>query len=325
MIGESTQRIFKSIQLGEYMAIPDFQTLMLPLLRVTNDGKDHSVRELLKPLAAEFHLSSEEQSRVNQSGQTTFYNRVAWAKTYLKQAGLIEPVLGAIKPVPRGSFRITKRGQEVLKSAPEKIDVKFLEQFKEFSEFQQKKTPEDTQEILTSLSRTSTPEETVEIAFKKFRQELENELLQTLRACSPSLFERIVVDVLVKMGYGGNRIDAGEAIGKSRDEGIDGIIKEDRLGLDTIYIQAKKWEAPVGRPDIQKFAGALQGMRAKKGVFITTSSFTRDALEYVAHLENKIVLIDGVTLAKYMVDFNVGVSLITTYETKKIDLDYFEE
>ena len=165
----------------------------------------------------------------------------------------------------------------------------------------------------------------MEIAFKKFRQELENELLQALKACSPSLFERIVVDVLVKMGYGGNRIDAGEAIGKSRDEGIDGIIKEDRLGLDTIYIQAKKWEAPVGRPDIQKFAGALQGMRAKKGVFITTSSFTRDALEYVAHLENKIVLIDGVTLAKYMVDFNVGVSLITTYETKKIDLDYFEE
>ena len=325
MIGESTQRIFKTIQSGEYVAIPDFQTLMLPLLRITNDGKDHSVRELLKPLAAEFHLSPEEQSRVNQSGQTTFYNRVAWAKTYLKQAGLIEPVLGAIEPVQRGSFRITNRGQEVLKSAPEKIDVKFLEQFKEFSDFRQKKTPEETQENLDSLSRTSTPEETVEIAFKKFRQELENELLQALKACSPSLFERIVVDVLVKMGYGGNRIDAGEAIGRSKDGGIDGIIKEDRLGLDTIYIQAKKWEGSIGRPEVQKFAGALQGMRAKKGVFITTSSFTREALEYVSHLENKIVLIDGSMLAGLMIDFNVGITPIEIYETKKIDMDYFEQ
>ena len=307
------------------MPIPNFQTLMLPLLRLTNDGKDHSVRELLKPLASEFHLSSEEQSRVNQSGQTTFYNRVAWAKTYLKQAGLIEPVLGAIEPVKRGSFRITKRGQAVLKSAPEKIDIKFLEQFKEFSEFQQKKTPEETQENLDSLSRTSTPEETVEIAFKKFRQELEAEILQTLKYCSPSLFEKIVVDVLVSMGYGGNREDAGQAIGRVGDGGIDGLIKEDRLGLDTIYIQAKKWVGIVGRPELQKFAGALQGMKAKKGIFISTSSFTKEANEYVSNLEIKIVLIDGVTLAKFMVDFNVGVSLITTYETKKIDLDYFEE
>lgn len=302
------------------MAIPNYQTFFLPLLRLINDQEEHSVRELLDPIAKEFRLSEEDLSVMNQSGQTTFYNRLAWAKTYLRQAGLVEPT-------QRGSFRITHRGLEVLKKDPQRIDVKFLEQFKEFTEFRNKKTTEGALESLPSLTTTDqqTPEESVEIAFRKFRQELEAELLQTLKNCSSNLFEKIVVDVLVKMGYGGNRLDAGEALGKPRDGGIDGIIKEDRLGLDTIYIQAKKWEGSVGRPDVQKFAGALQGMRAKKGVLITTSSFTRDAIEYVAHLENKIVLIDGQMLADLMIDFNVGISPVEKYETKKIDLDYYEE
>lgn len=312
-IGELVQR-------GEKLAIPNYQTFMLPLLRLTKDGKEHSVRELLEPISKEFRLSEEDLSVMNRSGQTTFYNRVAWAKTYLKQAGLIEPT-------QRGYFLITHRGLEVLKKDPKSIDVKFLEQFKEFTEFRKKKTPEGAPEFLSSSTPTDqqTPEESVEIAFRKFRQELETELLQTLKACSPSLFEKIVVDVLVKMGYGGNRGDAGEAIGKSGDGGIDGIIKEDRLGLDTIYIQAKKWEGSVGRPDIQKFAGALQQKHAKKGVLLTTSSFTREARESVEHLENKIVLIDGQMLADLMIDFNVGISPVEKYETKKIDMDYFEE
>ena len=305
------------------MAIPDYQTLMLPLLRFSNDGNEHSIRELVEPLAGEFRLTQEEIKALNPSGTAkTFYNRVAWAQQYLKQAGLIEPVR-------RGLFRITSRGQEVLKNGPQKIDVPFLLQFKEFLEFRQRGRPhnsnEPSAELNTENNQQQDPEEFVEIAFKTFRQELEAEILQTLYSCSPSLFERIVVDVLVSMGYGGNRQDAGQAIGGSGDGGIDGLIKEDRLGLDTIYIQAKKWEGTVGRPEVQKFAGALQGMKARKGIFITTSSFSKEAKDYVSHLENKIVLIDGVTLAKYMVDFNVGVSLITTYETKKIDLDYFEE
>ena len=294
---------------------------MLPILELARDEKEHSIRELMEPLSAKFDLSQEDLKVLVPSGkQTLFENRLAWAKTYLKQAGLLEVVR-------RGSFRISPRGQEVLLKAPERIDVEYLLQFKEFVDFQQRKRAEDSDRpnILKDTDNPQTPEELVETAFKKFRKELEAEILQTLKSCSPSLFEKIVVDVLVSMGYGGNRQDAGQAIGGSGDGGIDGLIKEDRLGLDTIYIQAKKWEGAVGRPEIQKFAGALQGMRAKKGIFISTSSFTKEANEYVSHLESKIVLIDGVTLAKFMVDFNVGVSLITTYETKKIDLDYFEE
>ena len=302
------------------MAIPDFQSIMRPLLELSKDRKEHSIRDLLEPLSVHFHLSEGDRNALNASGQTTFYNRAAWAKTHLKQAGLLEPV-------QRGSFRITQRGLDALRKAPERIDIAFLLQYKEFADFKQRKRSDDTDPTndLSGLNNLLTPEESVEAAFRKFRQELEVELLQTLKTCSPSLFEKIVVDVLVKMGYGGNRQDAGQAVGKSGDGGIDGLIKEDPLGLDTIYIQAKKWEGPVSRPEIQKFAGALQGMRARKGVFITTSSFTKEAKEYVSHLENKIVLIDGLQLVGLMIDFNVGVSTLSIYETKKIDLDYFEE
>jgi len=262
----------------------------------------------------------EEQRVLLASGkQTIFENRVGWAKTYLSQAGLLDSPR-------RGFFQITSRGQEALLNE-EKIDRNFLLRYKEFVDFTQRRRIEETDPSveLVGLNDQKSPEESVEIAFKKFRQELEAELLQTLKTVSWSLFERIVVDVLVKMGYGGNRQDAGQAVGKSGDGGIDGLIKEDRLGLDTIYIQAKKWEGPVSRPEIQKFAGALQGMRARKGVFITTSSFTKEAMEYVSHLESKIVLIDGLQLVNLMIDFNVGVSILGVYETKKVDLDYFEE
>ena len=303
------------------MAIPDFQSIMRPLLELSMDGKEHSVRELIEPLSVRFHLSGEDRNALHSGGrQTIFYNRAAWARTYLKQAGLLEAVR-------QGVFRISPRGKEALLKTSEKINVEYLLQFKEFADFRQRKRIEETDRSndLGEANNLLTPEESLETEFKKFRQELEAEILQTLKSCSPGLFERIVVDVLVRMGYGGNRQDAGQAIGRSGDGGIDGLIKEDRLGLDTIYIQAKKWEGTVSRPEVQKFAGALQGMRARKGILISTSSFTKEAMEYVSHLENKIVLIDGVTLAKFMVDFNVGVSLLMNYETKKIDLDYFEE
>ena len=296
------------------MAIPDYQSFMRPILELARDGKEHSIREFLEPLSAKFHLSLEEQKVMLPSGkQTIFENRVGWAKTYLKQAGLLEGVR-------RGVFRISPRGQEALLKDPEKINVKLLLQYKEFADFRQRERTDNTEPANDpgGINNLLTPEESIETAFNKFRRELEANLLQTLKTCSPSLFERIVVDVLVKMGYGGNRQDAGEAVGKSGDGGIDGLIKEDRLGLDTIYIQAKKWEGKVSCPEIQKFAGALQGMRAKKGVFITTSSFTKAAMDFVSGIDNKIVLIDGEQLAQYMFDFNVGVSIVATYETVSI-------
>ncbi|MEZ4525936.1 MAG: restriction endonuclease [Desulfobacterales bacterium] len=170
-----------------------------------------------------------------------------------------------------------------------------------------------------------TPEEQLEDAYENIRESLATEILEQLKSVAPDFFERIIVEVIVKMGYGGTRRDAGQAVGKSGDGGIDGIIKEDRLGLDIIYLQAKRWQGTVGRPEIQKFAGALQGQRAKKGIFITTSDFSKEARDYAAMIENKIVLIDGKQLAQYMIDFNVGVTTVSTYEIKKLDSDYFTD
>lgn len=225
----------------------------------------------------------------------------------------------------RGYFRITQRGQDVLSRSPTEINIKFLEQFPEFVEFRAiHREREETTES-TETETLQTPGELLESAYQKLREDLSAELLKTVTECSPPFFERLVIDVLVKMGYGGSRKEAGKAIGRSGDEGIDGIINEDRLGLDVIYIQAKRWQATIGRPEIQKFAGALQGHRAKKGVFITTSDFSREAKDYVAKIDSKIVLIDGEQLSQLMIDHNVGVALVTSYETKKIDSDYFIE
>lgn len=213
-----------------------------------------------------------------------------------------------------------------MKDSPPKIDVKFLEQFPEFIAFQN-----SSKNIPNSLSRSddafkdSTPEEEIELAYQGLKNLLAEELLTRILSCSPVFFEQLVVDLLVKMGYGGSRKDAGERIGKSGDEGIDGIIKEDRLGLDAIYIQAKRWQGSVGRPEIQKFVGALQGQRAKKGVFITTSGYTADALDYIKMTDAKVVLIDGSQLANLMIEFDLGVSVSSSYIVKKIDSDYFEE
>lgn len=302
------------------MAIPDYQTVMLPLLRFLGDGKEHNIGEVVDSLAGEFHLSSEELEQLLGSGQqTVIRNRAGWAQTYLKKAGLIVATR-------RGYFRITERGQSVLASKPARIDVKYLEQFPEFVAFRELRheRPDETP-VPETVPSDATPEEALDAAYGRLRLDLEAELLDQVKSASPAFFERLVVELLVRMGYGGTLRDAGQAVGKSGDGGIDGIIKEDRLGLDVIYIQAKRWDSTVGRPEIQKFAGALQGHRARKGVFITTSSFSADALEFTSRIDSKIVLIDGASLAKHMIDHNVGVSPTRSYEVKKIDSDYFSE
>lgn len=301
------------------MAIPDYQSIMLPLLKFAGDRQEHSLRETIEALADEFNLTDEERRELLPSGQqATFDNRVGWARTYLKKAGLLISTR-------RGYYQITERGVAVLKQNPPEITASFLKQFPEFVEFQRPQKGREEEPEEQAVGETQTPEEEIEGAYQRVRQGLAAELLQTVKSCSPSFFERLVLDLLVKMGYGGTRRDAGQAIGRSGDGGIDGIIKEDRLGLDIVYIQAKRWDNTVGRPEIQKFAGALQGQRAKKGVFITTSGFTQAAQEYVSQIDSKIVLMDGNTLAQLMVDYNIGVATVGTYELKRIDADYFTE
>ena len=244
------------------MAIPDYQKLMLPLLKFAHDRQEHSLRAAIDTIAADLGLSEAERKELLPSGQqAVFDNRVGWARTYLKKAGLL-------RSERRGYFQITDAGLELLKSRPETITAKSLYDYPEYREFVGKSNKPDG-DSSAAANENSTPEEILEDSYQILRHNLAQELLQKVKESSPVFFEKLVVELLVKMGYGGSRKDAGEAIGKSGDEGIDGIIKEDRLGLDTIYIQAKRWENVVSRPEIQKFAGALQGQRARKGIFIT--------------------------------------------------------
>jgi len=303
------------------VAVPDFQSLMLPLLQIAGDGKEHSLSDARGRLGAEFNLTQAEQEELLPSGrQTRFGNRVAWAKVYLEQGGLL------LSP-RRGHLLISDRGREVLKAPPGRIDIKFLGQYPEFIEFRRPKR--DAQALSVPAAPEApdaeTPEEALEAAHAKIEASLAAEVLARVKAGSPTFFEGLVVELLLKMGYGGSRADAGQAIGKAGDEGIDGVISEDRLGLDIVYLQAKRWEGSVGRPEIQKFVGALHGKRAKKGVFITTGSFSSDAAAYVEHIDPKVVLIDGRRLAELMIDFEVGVATARTFHVKRVDSDYFEE
>lgn len=303
------------------MAIPDYQSLMLPLLKLTKGGQEHTLHEAINSLAKEFSLLEDELKEILPSGQQTiFHNRVGWARTYLVKSGLLESQ-------KRGFFNITKRGIDILVENPSRIDNRFLMQFPEYVEFKNTKRAksEEKNDIADEIETSATPEESLETAYQTIRNALATEILYKVKFCSPSFFERLVVELLVAMGYGGTLQDAGKAVGKSGDGGIDGIIKEDRLGLDVIYLQAKRWEGNVSRPEIQKFAGALLGNQARKGVFITTSDFTKEAKEYVKTISSNIILIGGDELAELMIDYNVGVSVATTYEIKKIDSDYFSE
>lgn len=304
------------------MAVPDFQSLMLPLLKFSADGKEHSMQEAREGLAEIMGLTQEDLGERLPSGrQSTFANRVAWAKVYLTQAGVLESP-------KRGKFYISDRGRKILSESPERIDIKYLERFKEFLEFRQASNKNRTQEVTLTgdnESSSTTPEETLEQAYQQLRDEVANELLHLIKENTPEFFEKLVVHLIVSMGYGGSVKEAGRATRKTADEGIDGVIKEDRLGLETIYLQAKRWESAVGRPEIQKFVGALHGQRAKKGVFITTSRFSKEAIDYVGQIDPKVVLIDGADLVQLMIDHGVGVSSAAVYEVKKVDTDFFIE
>lgn len=302
------------------MSIPDYQTIMLPLLKLLSDGQERSIRACIDALADHFHLSQEERAELLPSGQQpVFDNRVGWARTYLKKAGLLHSPR-------RGVVCITSRGKEVLKKNPERIDVEFLMQFDEFLEFRRQSQRKTDEPKASSTDKAqSDPVEQIEQAFSNYQESLIDDVLEKLRGVTPAFFERLVIRLLVKMGYGGGLKQAAEVVGGSGDEGIDGIINEDKLGLDVIYIQAKQWTTPVGRPEIQKFVGALHGKRAKKGIFITSSEFTREARDYVTHLEPRVVLIDGKTMARLMVEHDVGMTSKSIYELKSIDQDFFDD
>ena len=310
--------------------IPDFQTIMLPLLEAFADKQEYKKPALVEIISNKFQLTQEERLVMLPSkNDYLIWNRVGWAMAHLKKAGLLETP-------KRGLYIITEQGLKVLNSNPIRIDLKFLmnvpkyKQWKEEyqKEWLEKKSSENNNSAniqQEEIETNKTPEELLEGAFSQLKEELAIELIEKIKECSPSFFERLVVDMLIKMGYGGSRKEAGRVIGKSNDGGIDGIINEDKLGLDTIYIQAKKWEGSVGRPEIQKFVGVLAGQGAKKGIFITTSSFSKEARGYHPKNDTKIVLIDGQDLANLMIEHGVGVSTKINYEIKRMDTDYFEE
>ena len=300
------------------MTIPQYQEIMLPLLKFTNTHSGEiSVKNATQAMIDYFKLNQEEQNRMIPSGSQTYIRgRVGWARTYLAKAKLLDVT-------KRGFFQISERGKELLKTNITKIDINLLQTYSEFVEFKNKKNISTKEEISEELP-LETPEEEIQTSYNKIRAQLSEELLQSIADSSPAFFERLVVQLLVAMGYGGSFDDAAQATKMSGDEGIDGIIKEDKLGLDIIYIQAKRWAGVVGRPEIQKFVGALSGKKANKGVFITTSGFTSDAISYALSTDKKIILIDGTQLAEYMIDYDIGVSLVKKYEIKKIDSDYFE-
>lgn len=301
--------------------IPDYQSIMLPLLKKISDGKVYKFRNLIDMLSEDFKLTEDEFKELLPSGQQPIFdNRVGWANTYMKKAGLI-------KSEKRGYLQITDLGQKVLSDNPKEINVKFLRQFESFNEFTKvkKNGSVKSKEIKEVTEEEQTPEEMLEYAHQKLTNDLSQELIETIKICSPRFFENLVIDLLLAMGYGGSRVDAGKAIGKSSDGGVDGIIKEDKLGLDIIYVQAKRWENTVPTREVRDFAGALLAKKAKKGIFITTSDFPKSAIEYVNQIEPKLILIDGQRLGELMIEFDVGVSTQRNYKVKRIDSDYFEE
>lgn len=279
---------------------------MLPLLKLAGDGNDHTRKEAEGMLAQHFRLTEEErQQRSGKIGK--FYRHIGSALEQMREAGLLEPPQG-------GFFRITELGRQVLAEKPSAINNKFLKQLAQ----------PDTNHACPRTEE-GTPAKTFQEAYGTLRRILAGDMLDAVKNASPEFFERLVVELLVQMGYGGSQEDAQRAIGRSGDEGIDGIIKEDPLGLDAIYLQAKRWENAVGRPEVQKFAGALQGQKARKGVLITTSAFTREATEYAAGIETKVILIDGAQLVELMIDYGVGVTTYDTYELKRINAGYFTD
>ena len=304
------------------MAIPTYEECMLPLMKIAEDGKEHLFREATDALINQFNLTEKEKQELLPSGSAfVINNRIGWARTYLTKAGLL-------LTTKRGYFRISEEGKKLLQKEPAFINTKMLKEYDAFNEFQTTKETDNSENNKTehNIQQSITPHELLESGYLSIKNELADELLSTIKNISPSKFEKLVIDLLVKMGYGGSIKEAATVVGKSGDEGIDGIIKEDKLGLDVIYIQAKKWDSgTIGRPEIQKFAGALLGKKAKKGIFITTSTFTNEAKKYVTDIDAKIILLDGKQLTELMIENNLGVSTQDVYTIKRIDSDYFEE
>ncbi len=300
------------------MAIPDFQTLMLPLLQALEDGRDYTLKSVEALVGRVYSLTDEElRVLLPSGGAPLFYNRLAWAKTHLKKAGLVAQS-------KRGVFHITSVGKALLQSQPTRVDMAYLQRYPSYSAPRASSVmPEAAESVGTAID--ATPDEIMEAAHGRSVAALADEVLDRVKACPPEFFERLVVRLLIQMGYGGSKAEAGKAVGKSGDGGIDGIINEDRLGLDAIYLQAKRWEGVVGRPEVMKFVGALAGQRATKGVFITTSWFTQEAKDYAASSQYKVVLIDGTRLADLMIEHNLGVSVVASYHLKRIDSDFFAD
>ena len=303
------------------MAIPPYQDIFVPLLAICADEQTHSLSEVHDTLALHFKLNQEEKNELLPSGkQTIFRNRVGWAKTYLVKAHVLESTGRAI-------FRITPRGQKLHAQSLEHINAQVLSQYEEFKAFQGKSNSTDIGKPQTPVidKGIETPEEILAAAYQAMREQLATTIIESVLDCSPVFFERLVLDLLLAMGYGGSRKEAAMAVGRSADGGIDGIINEDRLGLDAIYIQAKRWQASVGSPVVRDFVGSLVGHSAHKGILITTAKFTSEAKQYAERVPQKVILIDGFKLAELMIDFNIGVTVQETYAHKKIDEGYFNE
>ena len=307
--------------------IPDYQSFMLPILRKLANGEERRFSDICEELANDFELDQAVRSEMLASGnQPVYVSRIGWARTYLAKAGLLESSR-------RGIWRLSDRGRQVLASNPTTVNNLLLQQFEEFRAFTnpRREAPapiagesKNDSDISEALISRETPEESLAGIHAKIDSALRLELLTRIKAAPPAFFERLVVELMLRMGYGGSREDAGQVVGKSGDGGIDGVIKQDRLGLDTIYLQAKRWDGAVSAPAVRDFVGALAGHRAKRGVFITTSSYTKQAFDYVASIEARVILIDGEQLATLMIEHDLGVSPIATYVVKRVDGDYFE-
>lgn len=305
------------------MSVPDYQLLMRPILKAIADGKECSLSICADRIAKDLNLTTQDMEELLPSArQTVLYNRVGWSKFYMSKAGLIEVT-------KRGFFKITERGITVLKSNPEKVDNTVLIKFKEFADWKQKssETELDAKSSNDSEKTSKNPEELIERSHATLTAALRSEVLDNVLQLSPSFFERLIIDLLLAMGYGGGRLEMGKSLGKSGDGGVDGVIKEDELGLDLIYVQAKRYEPgnTIGRPAIQGFSGSLDGFNASKGIFVTTSTFAQTAVDYTEKVSKRIILIDGNRLADLMIKHNVGVRIKNVFEIKKIDEDYFVE
>lgn len=302
------------------MPIPDYQSIMLPILQLASDGEEHRTRDAIASVAKVFGLTDEELGQLNPSGSDyVFGNRFGWARTYLKKAGLIQYTAW-------GKFRITDAGKALLTTSPQKIDLTTLKQYPEFLGFYGGSRPGESASAASDIEVEETPEELIASSRGTLRKLVQAELLAKIAASTPKFFERLVVSLLTTMGYGGSLADAGQALGRPHDGGIDGVIKEDKLGLDLLYIQAKRWkDTTVGSSDVQSFVGALAGVKARRGVFITTSKFSKEAIAYAASLENRVILIDGERLTELMFEYSLGVSTLNTYSVKRVDNDFFDE